>query len=49
VGQSFYKGYDVYKIVVDVDRVFALEEERGAFEHLTAGRHFGKIAVEIDK
>ncbi len=49
MGQSFCRGYEVYKIVPDVDRVFAFEEERGAFEHLRAGRHFGKIAVEIDK
>lgn len=30
-----------------VDRVFPLEDIRAAFDHLAAGRHFGKICVEI--
>lgn len=30
-----------------VDRVFPLEEARAAFEHLAAGRHFGKVCLRI--
>jgi NADPH:quinone reductase-like Zn-dependent oxidoreductase len=28
-----------------VDRTFALEETRAAFDHLAAGRHFGKVCI----
>jgi NADPH:quinone reductase-like Zn-dependent oxidoreductase len=31
-----------------VDRVFPFEEARGAFEHLAAGRHLGKVCIRID-
>lgn len=30
-----------------VDRIFPLEETRAAFEHLAAGRHFGKVCVAL--
>ncbi len=30
-----------------VDRVFAFEEARAAFEHLASGQHFGKVCVSI--
>lgn len=30
-----------------VDRVFAFEEAREAFEYLAAGKHFGKVCVEV--
>jgi NADPH:quinone reductase-like Zn-dependent oxidoreductase len=30
-----------------VDRVFALEQARDAFEHLASGRHFGKVCVAM--
>jgi NADPH:quinone reductase-like Zn-dependent oxidoreductase len=30
-----------------IDRTFPLEEFRGAFEHMAAGRHFGKICIRI--
>jgi len=31
-----------------IDRTFALGEARAAFEHMQAGRHFGKIVIRID-
>jgi NADPH:quinone reductase-like Zn-dependent oxidoreductase len=30
-----------------IDRVFAFEEAREAFEHMAAGSHFGKIVVRV--
>ena len=30
-----------------IDRVFPLEETRGAFDHMAAGEHFGKIVIRI--
>ncbi len=30
-----------------VDRVFAFEEARAAFEHLASGQHFGKVCISI--
>jgi NADPH:quinone reductase-like Zn-dependent oxidoreductase len=31
-----------------IDRVFSLREVTAAFEYLASGRHFGKVAIEID-
>lgn len=30
-----------------VDRVFALEDARAAFEHLASGAHFGKVCIRV--
>ncbi|HEV7518997.1 MAG TPA: NAD(P)-dependent alcohol dehydrogenase [Thermoanaerobaculia bacterium] len=30
-----------------IDRTFPLEETRAAFEHMAAGRHFGKICIRV--
>ncbi|MFF7710594.1 zinc-binding dehydrogenase [Pseudomonas sp. NPDC007930] len=30
-----------------IDRVFAFDEARAAFEHLASGRHFGKVVVRV--
>lgn len=30
-----------------IDRVFALDETRAAFDHMAAGRHFGKIVIRL--
>jgi len=30
-----------------IDKRFALEELRAAFEHMQAGQHVGKIAIDI--
>ncbi len=31
-----------------VDRVFAMEEAREAFEYLASGKHFGKVCISVD-
>ena len=31
-----------------VDRVFAFDEARAAYEHLASGKHFGKVVVRVD-
>ena len=30
-----------------IDRVFAFEEARQAFEHMASGSHFGKICIKF--
>jgi NADPH:quinone reductase-like Zn-dependent oxidoreductase len=30
-----------------IDRVFGFAQLREAFEHLAAGRHFGKVAIDF--
>lgn len=30
-----------------IDRVFAFDEARAAYEHLASGRHFGKVVVKV--
>jgi len=30
-----------------IDRVFAFEEARQAYEHLQSGRHFGKVVIRV--
>jgi NADPH:quinone reductase-like Zn-dependent oxidoreductase len=30
-----------------IDRTFPLAEASAAFEHMAAGRHFGKICIEL--
>ena len=37
----------LHQIKPVVDRVFPLAEAGAAFEHLAAGRHFGKICIEL--
>jgi NADPH:quinone reductase-like Zn-dependent oxidoreductase len=32
-----------------IDRVYGFAELRGAFEHLVAGRHFGKLAIDFNR
>ena len=32
-----------------IDRVYGFAELRGAFEHLVAGRHFGKLAIDFSR
>ena len=31
-----------------IDRVFAFEEARAAYEHLASGTHFGKVVIRLD-
>ena len=35
------------KIEPIIDRVFAFDEARAAYEHLASGRHFGKVVVRV--
>ena len=38
----------VAKLEPVIDRVFAFEEARAAYEHLASGRHFGKVVVRLE-
>ncbi len=31
-----------------IDRVFAFDEARAAYEHLASGAHFGKVVIRLD-
>lgn len=45
--EAMNKAIELHQIRPVVDKVFPLDEIRGAFEHMAAGRHFGKIVVKI--
>lgn len=45
--EAMNRAIELHQIRPTVDRVFPLEDIRGAFEHMAAGRHFGKIVVKI--
>lgn len=45
--EAMNKAIELHQIRPVVDKVFPLNEIRGAFEHMAAGRHFGKIVVKI--
>jgi NADPH2:quinone reductase len=36
------------KLVMPIDKVFALDEARVALDHMTANQHFGKIVLSLD-
>jgi NADPH:quinone reductase-like Zn-dependent oxidoreductase len=36
---------ELHKLGPVIDRIFAFEELRGAFDYLSGGRHFGKICI----
>lgn len=43
--EAMNRAIDQHQIRPVVDRVFPFEEAPQAFEHMSAGRHFGKIAI----
>jgi NADPH:quinone reductase-like Zn-dependent oxidoreductase len=45
--ESMVRAMEVAKLEPVVDRVFAFENARAAYEHLADGRHFGKVAVRV--
>jgi NADPH:quinone reductase-like Zn-dependent oxidoreductase len=45
--EAMNRAVAVHRLQPVVDSTFPLAEARGAFEHLAAGRHFGKVAIEI--
>lgn len=45
--EGLNRALDSHAIHPVVDRVFRFEEAREAFEHLAAGRHFGKVCVNV--
>jgi len=45
--ESLNRSIEAHALRPVVDRVFAVEDARGALEHMAAGRHFGKICLRI--
>ena len=45
--EAMMRAMTLHQIKPVVDRVFPLAEAGAAFEHLAAGRHFGKICIEL--
>ncbi|MEZ4448481.1 MAG: NAD(P)-dependent alcohol dehydrogenase [Nannocystaceae bacterium] len=41
------RGIEAARLHPVVDRVFALDEHQEALEHMRAGRHFGKVVIEL--
>ena len=41
------RALDVTKIEPVIDRVFAFEEARAAYEYLASGKHFGKVVLRV--
>jgi NADPH:quinone reductase-like Zn-dependent oxidoreductase len=45
--EALNRAVSLHRLRPVVDRTFPLAEARAAFEHMAAGRHFGKICIEI--
>jgi NADPH:quinone reductase-like Zn-dependent oxidoreductase len=45
--QSMVRAIDAHKMHPVVDRVFSFEEVKEAFDHMSARKHFGKVAISI--
>jgi NADPH:quinone reductase-like Zn-dependent oxidoreductase len=45
--EAMCRAIETHRITPVVDKVFALEDARAAFDAMAAGEHFGKIVVEI--
>ena len=41
------KAFEQHRLKPVVDKIFPFAEVGAAFEHLAAGRHFGKIAIAL--
>ncbi len=44
---ALLRALEQHKLKPVVDRVFPLDDYRAAIEHMSAGRHFGKVCVEL--
>jgi NADPH:quinone reductase-like Zn-dependent oxidoreductase len=45
--EAMNRAIEAHRLRPVVDRVFPFDETVQAFEHMRAGRHFGKIVIEI--
>ncbi|MCA9612567.1 MAG: NAD(P)-dependent alcohol dehydrogenase [Myxococcales bacterium] len=45
--ERFARAVETAKLRPVVDRVFAVEETKAAFEHLASGRHLGKVVIRL--
>jgi NADPH:quinone reductase-like Zn-dependent oxidoreductase len=45
--EAMNRAVSLHRLQPVIDRTFPLAEARAAFEHMAAGRHFGKICIEI--
>ncbi|HEV3456556.1 MAG TPA: zinc-binding dehydrogenase, partial [Thermoanaerobaculia bacterium] len=45
--EALNRAVSLHRLQPVIDRTFPLAEARAAFEHMAAGRHFGKICIEI--
>ncbi|MBS2012885.1 MAG: NAD(P)-dependent alcohol dehydrogenase [Deltaproteobacteria bacterium] len=45
--ERFVRALDAAKIAPVVDRVFAFDEARAAYEHLASATHFGKVVIRV--
>jgi NADPH:quinone reductase-like Zn-dependent oxidoreductase len=46
--ERLVRGLEHSNIDPVIDRVFAFEETRAAYEHLASGAHFGKVVIRLD-
>jgi len=45
--EALNRAFTQHQVRPVVDRVFAFEEARAAFEHLKSGAHFGKVVIRV--
>jgi NADPH:quinone reductase-like Zn-dependent oxidoreductase len=45
--EAMNRAVSLHQLRPVIDRTFPLAEARAAFEHMAAGRHFGKICIEV--
>lgn len=45
--EALNRAVALHRLQPVIDRTFPLADSRAAFEHMAAGRHFGKICIEI--
>lgn len=46
--EAMNRAIEVAKLEPVIDRVFAFDEARAAYEHLASGRHFGKVVIRVE-
>lgn len=46
--EAMNRALSASKIHPIVDRVFAFDEARAAYEHMASGQHFGKVVIRVD-
>ncbi len=45
--EALNRAAELHRLRPVIDRSFPLHEARAAFEHMAAGRHFGKICIQL--